>query len=175
MFGNTRQRHVPFKALLTALVLLSLALAPHKEASASFASLTIYTPQPITPTYISNFVDPQAGCDWAGVGGQVFNQRGLPENGLVVRISGLLEGSNRVEYALSGSSQQFGAGGYEIALADHALNSDGLQLQLFDLAGEAKSPVVIVRLSSNCQQNLTVVNFRQVTFTRFLYLPVLHR
>ncbi len=174
MFLNTRQSHAPFKVFLTSLALLSLMLAPHK-ASASFASLTIYAPQPVTPTYIPNFIEPQAGCNWAGVGGQIFNQWGLPENGLVVRVSGMLEGNDRMEYTLSGSSQQFGAGGYEIALADHTLNADGLRLQLFDLAGEAKSPVVVVRLSGNCQQNLTVVNFRQVTFDHFLYLPNLHR
>lgn len=174
MFGNAQQRHEPFKTFLIGIVLLGLTLTPH-EASANFPSLTIYAPQPVTPTYIPNFVEPQAGCDWAGIGGQIFNQRGLPEDGVVVRISGMLEGDDRVEYALSGSSQQFGAGGYEIALADHALNADGLQLQLFDLAGEAKSPVVIVRLLSNCQQNLTVVNFRQTTFDHFLYLPGLHR
>jgi hypothetical protein len=135
-------------------------------------TLTTYVPQTGTPTAISNFVNPQAGCNWVGVGGQIFKKSGAPDTGLVVRISGTLEGRPINVSAVSGSSLQFGPGGYDLALGNHPAAGDTLWLQLTDLAGRPKSGEIRVPTFGTCNKNLTVINLVQTTFTKLNFLPL---
>lgn len=137
--------------------------------------LVTYVPHHNTPIGIPNFVSPQAGCYWSGVGGQIFNRDNRPQAGLIVRITGSLEGRSINLSAVSGSALQFGPGGYEIQLGDHPVSSAALQLRLYNTAGVPQSGAVTVRLYDTCVANLTVINMRQVELTRFQYLPLLSR
>ena len=108
-----------------------------------------------TPVQIPNFVQPDAGCSWTGVGGQVFNQGGEPVTGIVIRVTGSLNGSAIDAFAVSGGSIKFGAGGYEIELARSAVASKNtLYMQLIDLGGAPRSPLLALETSADCSANL---------------------
>jgi len=135
---------------------------------------TAYFVQTGTPAYIANFVQPEAGCNWQGLGGQVFDLRGQPAPGLVIVVRGVLGNQNVLEYALTGSSQQFGPGGYDLKLADQLTASQGtLTIELQDITGRLLSPVVAIDTRAECSQNLTVVNW--VEQGKTYYFPFLPR
>jgi hypothetical protein len=65
--------------------------------------------------------------------------------------------------SLSGTARQYGEAGYEFYLGDQPLNSKAdLWIQLLDQAQLAISPKIPLTTYSDCQKNLTLVNFRQV-------------
>lgn len=134
---------------------------------------TAYFVQTGTPAYIPNFVQPEAGCNWQGLGGQVFDLRGRPVPGLVIVVRGTLGGRNVLEYALTGSSQQFGPGGYDLKLADQLVASQGaLTIELQDITGRLLSVVAPFDTRALCNQNLTVINWaEQGRIYYFPYLP----
>lgn len=135
---------------------------------------TAYFVQVGTPAYIANFVQPEAGCSWQGLGGQVFNLRGQPVPGLVIVVRGVLGDRQILEYALTGSSQQFGPGGYDLKLADQLVASQGtLTIELQDITGRLLSQVAAIDTRAQCSQNLTVVNW--VEQGRTYYFPYLPR
>jgi hypothetical protein len=135
----------------------------------------VFLPQRGIPAAIQNFVQPQAGCNWMGIGGQVFDRSGLPASGLVVRVNGFLEGKPVDLYALTGSSLQFGPGGFDINLADHPIDAHSLTLQLFDISGAEKSIPLLLKTYGTCQQNLLVVNLIEELITADLYLPLVRK
>lgn len=159
------------KALPAGVVLAGLVFSPPAQQT----GLTLYVTQPGTPAHIPNFVNPSAGCSWTGIGGQVFTEGGQPATGLIVRIGGTLEGRTINQSAVTGSAVQFGPGGYEVTLSDHPVASTSVYMQLYDVAGRSLSGRVLVRLVNNCQQNLTVINLKQTTFSDLMYLPLLSR
>ena len=121
---------------------------------------------------LPNIVQPDAGCNWGGVGGQVFGLEGKGVPGLVVRIYGLYDGQPVFANVLTGGSVMLGPGGYSYRLGDKAIFSAGnLTVQVFDLAGNAVSQQVEFNTSSFCEQNLTLVNFKAVESISDLYLP----
>ncbi len=133
----------------------------------------VYVLQDGTPVAVANFVQPEAGCNWLGVGGQVFDRHQSPVEGLLVRVSGQLEGNTILQYALTGGSLQFGPGGYEIALSDHLIASQGsLNLQLMDLAGRPLSVEIPLQTFANCQKNLVIINLieRMLEYNNFIPL-----
>jgi hypothetical protein len=137
--------------------------------------ITLYLAQPGTPAAIPNFINPGAGCNWWGVGGQVFNEAGRPEPGLVLRVSGAVDGVAINQTMISGSSLSFGAGGFDLQLANHLPNTAALNLQVFDTAGRAQSGVIPLAVYRTCSQNLLVVNLRQRSYNRFGFLPWVRR
>ena len=92
-----------------------------------------------TPAAIPNFIDLVAGCNWSGIGGQIFDLAGSPKNGVLVKISGTLEGRQVLKYVYTGSSQYFGPGGFDLKLVDHPVSSQTLTLQVLDAAGVRRS------------------------------------
>jgi len=142
---------------------------------AAASSITLYLAQPGTPAAIPNFVDPNAGCDWWGVGGQLFNEAGRPEIGLIVRISGAVDGVAVNQSVVSGSSLVFGTGGYELRLATYLPASATLRMQVFDSGGRALSGIIPLPLYRTCTQNLLVMNLRQRSYSRFAYIPLVAR
>lgn len=159
--------------LLGAVVLF--CLAPAQRSMAFALQGFTYLPHMGSPTYIPNFVAPEAGCSWAGIGGQVFNRYGRPQDGLKVRIQGKIGGVDQQFDTTSGSSTRFGPGGFEVRLANQALNLDGLSIQIFDANGVARSPRIPLRLMADCRRNLTVINFLEVNITHLYHLPVIAR
>ena len=121
------------------------------------AEIGLYMLQDGTPVQVSNFVMPTAGCEWSGVGGQVFNHTDSPVEGLLIQVKGTLEGVPIQQYAVTGSSLQFGQGGYEMMLSDH-LVAGSLSVRLLDLAGQPLSAPIPLVLTPDCQKNLVIIN-----------------
>jgi len=117
-----------------------------------------------SPARIQNFVDIDAGCDWMGVGGQIFNLEGDPIIALKVHLAGELEGLDPIDlYAITGSAPDLGPGGYLFMIADHPIDSeDTLWIQLDDGSGNPLSDVIYLETSDSCTENLILVNWRQV-------------
>jgi hypothetical protein len=124
-----------------------------------------FTIQVGTPVETANFVDPQAGCNWLGVGGQVFAGSDKPVTGMIVEIGGTLNGDPVLLLALTGDSTVLGPGGYVIKLADKPVTSEGsLWVQLFDLNGVPVSEKVNINTyggENACERNLIVINYSQ--------------
>lgn len=133
-----------------------------------------YVVQPGTPAQVTNFIAPDAGCSYMGIAGQVFDLGGQPVTGLIIEVSGELEGNTVLQLGLSGGATKLGPGGYEIKLADRAIASQQtLAIQVFDLAGLALSDQIYFDTSSACDANLTLLNFTAlvVEYDEKLYFP----
>ena len=115
--------------------------------------------QPGTPTRLANFVAPEAGCNWLGIAGQVFDLNGNPLTGVVIEAGGSLGGQPVQQLALTGSSSAVGPGGYAIVLADHPVQSDGtVWIQLLDQGGSPKTGRILLMTSDRCEENLILIN-----------------
>jgi hypothetical protein len=162
----------------------SPAVEPTLESTATPTSEPKFTPSP-TPSYVydiqmgspavvANFLHPDVGCNYTGIGGQVFGKDGKPISDLiVVKVTGTLEGKD-VEYlAVTGGHPALGPGGYEIALADHLTGSTNtLFLQLFDLNGIPQSQNISFNTYSDCTKNLIILNFVKASNVIRNYIPV---
>ena len=176
MFRANQPRGFWLIALMLCLALVGLAFAPISAISDNaIAEKKIFVLQRGTPAAIPNFVDLVVGCDWAGIGGQVFDQAGSPMNGLLVKISGTLGGRQILKYVYTGSSQYFGPGGFDLKLVDHPVSSQTLTLQVLDAAGVRRSAAFPLTTYATCQQNLLVVNLVEVSLDRTIYLPLISR
>ena len=161
-------------AALLCLALLGLAFVPKSAIVDQVnADRTLYLFQRGTPAAIPNFIDIGAGCNWAGLGGQVFDQDGSPLAGLIVKVSGTLEGRQILHTVYTGSSQHFGPGGFDLKLADHPVSSNTLELILLTATGEPLSGRNHLQTYNTCQQNLLVVNLVPVAIENPVYLPVI--
>lgn len=136
-----------------------------------------YLAQAGTPAAVANFIQPDAGesgCSWSGVAGQVFDHHGNPVAGLVVEVSGTLEGEFITYTALTGSSVKLGSGGWDIALADHLISTEtSLQLRLLNLLGQPQSAPISFQTHNQCDQNLVLINFTELPTGYEYYLPVI--
>ncbi|HEY5571569.1 MAG TPA: hypothetical protein VIK64_01025 [Anaerolineales bacterium] len=134
-----------------------------------------YVVQPGSPRWLPNFSHPELGCNYLGIAGQIFDRDGLPAKMLVVEAGGVLQGTDLFALSLSGITQNFGPGGFEIILSDHVIESnDSVWVQVYDLQGLPLSERVFVDTLADCQRNLALVNFVEFSFsevqTRF-FLP----
>ncbi|HQP08735.1 MAG TPA: hypothetical protein PLY85_06905 [Anaerolineaceae bacterium] len=106
---------------------------------------------------------PERNCDWLGVGGQVLDIKGAPYTGITIQLGGYIDGHSIFLTSLTGTALQYGQAGYEFTIADKPIASKGdLWLRLVDQAGLALSERVYFETFDNCQQNLIVINFKQV-------------
>lgn len=117
-----------------------------------------------SPQAIPNIYHPDLGCDWMGVAGQALGLNGGPATGLIVQVGGYLNGQLfETRLSLTGAAPQYGQGGFEIQLAEKAIDSDGtLWIQLVDQASNPFSEKTYFDTYSDCQKNLVVINFKQV-------------
>ena len=117
-----------------------------------------FTVQGDGPLPIQNFAN-SAGCNWMGIGGQVFNIEGNPIIGLVVH----LEGGGQFLDAFTGTKTAYGAGGYEFFLKDRPIETKGeFKVQLLDQNGATPlSDLVVVDTFADCAKNLLLINFVQ--------------
>ncbi|MBC8507340.1 MAG: hypothetical protein H8D34_20950 [Chloroflexi bacterium] len=110
-----------------------------------------------------NWSHQDAGCNWLGVAGQVFDLAGDPVLDLIVEIGGTLEGQPILGLSLTGMATIYGPGGYEIQLADHAFASQGkVWIQIKDDAGQTLSGQTFIETFDDCDQNLLLINFVEV-------------
>ena len=117
-------------------------------------------PQSGTPVYLPNFVDVEAGCNWIGVAGQVFDIDENPISGLVVEVSGTINDKDVLFIALSDTAQKIGAGGFEIEIDSQPIEgAQNLYIQVMNLDGEKLSRKINFDTRSNCDENLMLINF----------------
>jgi hypothetical protein len=107
--------------------------------------------------------DPNHGCNWTGVAGRVVDLENNPATSIPVHLVGSLDGKYVDLTSLTGTAESYGRSGYEFTLADHPIASKGyLWLILEDQARLQLSEKVVFDTSADCQNNLVVINFRQV-------------
>ena len=110
-----------------------------------------------SPTYLQNFAN-NAGCNWLGIAGEVFDLEGNPvatgayrvhiwDNGIDVRVT-------------PGEASAYGPSGYEQFLFDSPRIQDH-NIQLETANGTAVSQVYRVTTRSSCNQNLLYFIFVQ--------------
>jgi hypothetical protein len=138
----------------------------------------IYQLQPGSPVALDNIFRPELGCNWMGVGGQVFGESGQPVGMLIVELGGSLNGKEVTALTLSGSASQWGPGGYEFNLAETPTLSVGsLWVQILSLEGRPLSQRVYFDTSDNCEQVAILINFSHTStvVVEQLYLPTIHQ
>jgi hypothetical protein len=114
-----------------------------------------------SPLSLPNIVNDR-GCDWMGVGGQVFDLNRAPISGLGVRITGELGGLPISLDTLTGSADELGPAGYAFDLADRPIASSGtLFIQLNDTAGVPLSDRIALTTFDTCDANFIMVNWNQ--------------
>jgi hypothetical protein len=119
-----------------------------------------YRVQPGTPVLTQNFAHLTEGCQWLSVAGQVFDAAGNEVLNIVVRVTGTLNGNPVDKISLTGTVTEYGPSGYEIKLADQAISSNAtLIIQLMDLQAQPLSNPLPFNTSSDCSQNVTLINF----------------
>ena len=118
--------------------------------------------QPGSPTHTAHV----EGCSVMGVGGRVFDTQSAPIIGLAVRMGGELGGLDigTLDSLTGSATNLFGFGGYYFDLGDTPIASENtLWIQLIDASSEAPlSGQIFLTTYANCDQNLVLVNFRQV-------------
>lgn len=129
-----------------------------------------YDLQSVEPLYTTNFVHPEAGCNWMGVAGQIFGENLEPKDGLVVVVEGAVNNSMVEVLGYSGLAQSYGPGGYELFLSE--VNSPGIfWVQLFDVQGNPLSGIYSFQMNGTCEQNLAVINFSLKSDAESKYVP----
>ena len=124
-----------------------------------------YEVRPGFPKAITNIYHPELGCNWMGVGGQVVDLKDAPVTGLIVRLGGKLPGVSfeADTMTLTGIALTYGRAGYEFKLADEPINSrNALWVQLLNQSGVPISASVYFNTYDNCDQNLIIIDFKQV-------------
>jgi hypothetical protein len=119
-----------------------------------------YKLQPGSPLAMENIFHQERGCNWMGIGGQVFGESGQPIGMLVVEIGGQLDGEKKEALTLTGSASQWGPGGFEFDLAEKPILSSGsLWVQVLDLEGNPLSERVYIDTFDDCERATVMVNF----------------
>jgi hypothetical protein len=121
-----------------------------------------YILQSGVPVYLANFGYPDAGCNWMGIGGQVFNSDGIPLINMVIWIRGVIQSQQIEKVVLTGTAEgnKYGPGGFEAILSSTAVDTNGIfSIQVLDLNGNVLSDRIYFDTSSECNQNLIVLNF----------------
>jgi hypothetical protein len=117
-------------------------------------------PQAIQSTIITHLVD--LGCNWQGIGGTVEDTNGSAITGMVLRLTGALNGKPINLTTVSGVSPDYGKSGYEFVLGKAPVAStDPLTLQLLDQAGLPLSQNVYLVTTNDCKKNLILVRFKK--------------
>ena len=133
-------------------------------------------PQIGSPVGLPNFAHPDLGCQWMGVAGQIFDSDNLPWEDLVVEVGGTLEGKPVFGLAVTGKTETYGPGGYEIKLSDRPIGSSKkVWVQIFDLGGNEMSPLTYFSTYSECDKNLILLNLVQIIEPPepLVYLPII--
>jgi hypothetical protein len=158
------------------LIQLLLGLGLVTRTSSAQVETTLFLPQRGTPVGIQNFIQLDKGCNWGGIGGQVFDKTGVPLTGLVIKLTGKLEGQNILYYAITGGSPQFGPGGFLIELTDHPVASKyTATLQVLEITGAEKSSPLPLITYGDCSHNLLLVNIIELPLRNPVYFPAIRK
>jgi hypothetical protein len=140
---------------------------PSPTATITVSPTITATPWPYslqlgTPALSPNFAHADLGCNWTGVAGQVISASGDPVTNLVISIRGTFNGGMVNAVGLSGfpGASAYGPGGFEIQLGTSPVESNNtLTIQVLDLQANPLTAPIPFSTSSNCEQNLVVINF----------------
>jgi len=125
-----------------------------------------------SPRYLPEFTQPDAGCAWVGVAGQVFDQAGAPVEGVVVLVKGYFNNQLLDLQTLSGLQKAYGESGFEVQIGAQAADThNALTIQLVNSKFEALSGVYALATYNDCQRNLILVNFQAASDTWKAYMP----
>jgi len=168
----------PFRVRLLSLLLIQILAGSvlFLQPGLAQAEPSVFLLQKGTPVALQNFVQPTKGCNWSGIGGQVFSKTGTPLTGLVIKLTGVLENQNILYYAVTGGSLQFGPGGFLIELTDHPVASKNTAtIQVLDLTGATKSAPIPLVTYGDCARNLLLVNIFELPIQNPLFLPFIRK
>lgn len=111
----------------------------------------------------SSLMLPDLGCNWLGVGGNVVDLQGAPVIGLRVQLYGSFHRVVMSEMSISGAVDRYGSAGYEITIDDKPSVTNGtMWVQLFNQAGGTLSDKIFFDTTASCDENLIIINFKQV-------------
>jgi hypothetical protein len=106
--------------------------------------------------------NPDVGCTWLGIGGVVADRSGNPLYGVTLALTGSLDFTTYNQTTQSGAAPQYGEGGYEFYLGGALTASQGsLYIQLIGDNGQPISDPIAITTFSDCERNLTLINFYQ--------------
>jgi hypothetical protein len=131
--------------------------------TADLESGVTFGKQDSSPSYEINTVHMDAGCNWLGVAGQIFDLDGQPISGILIEAGGNLGSQEVTRITLSGMAPNYGEGGYELAISDTPVVSDGdVWVQLLDQANLPLSDKIYFQTYDSCDSNLIKINFTQL-------------
>ena len=134
------------------------------EPAGETAFRALFIPQSGTPVWMGNSLHPEAGCNWMGIAGQVFDIQSTPIKDLVLTVGGELNGELVNRVGLTGIAPQYGEGGYEVRLADRPIaSSQTLWVQILDLQGRPLTDKIYFDTLDDCERNLVLINFVQAS------------
>ena len=110
-----------------------------------------------SPIYLRNFAN-NAGCNWLGIAGEVWDLQGNPVPYGEYRVH--VWGSGTDSRPVVGGAPAYGPAGYEQFLSDVPMIRD-YNLQLENADGRIISPVYEVQTRANCNENLLMFSFVQ--------------
>ncbi len=126
-----------------------------------------------SPVMIQNFVNSSAGCGWQGIAGQVFDTDGSPIKNIVVKAGGTWNGAAVSLVGMTGAAASYGEGGYELVLGTKVVASNQtVWVQLYDLSGNVLSNKVFISTTTDCTQNLVLLNFKAISDGYSSYVPI---
>ena len=96
------------------------------------------------------------------IGGELWDLREAPLQGLIVRLTGTYGGGVVDFSSESGEMDIYGESGYGFVLENKQIRVDTLYIQLFDSHGNPLSAKVKLTISGECDGNLLLVNYKQV-------------
>lgn len=102
------------------------------------------------------------GCGYLFIGGEVLDLQDAPVKDLNVHLGGYYGASEVDQDSLTGSVSVYGPSGYGFILTNLQIIESRLYLQLEDADGNPLSGIVYLEVSDSCDQNLMLINFKQV-------------
>lgn len=173
---TTTPSPAPTKVITPTMVVTSTIIAPEAP---QFVQRQVdepkYEVQPGTPLAVANFARSEAGCNWSGIGGQVFSADGQPVTNLVVDIEGKLDGQDILFLAITGTAPEIGPGGFVITFTNQPVASEGTMFfQVFNLQGIPQSKQIPLITYSSCEQNMIVLNLTVIEKKMEIYLPTIY-
>lgn len=150
---------VTLTATLTATIKPTITLTPTITPTATPVP---YHLQSVTPVYLQNFVHPDSGCNWMGVGGQVFDKEGNPTPSVVIWVMGVIDGQPIESIVMTGTAagDNYGKAGFEAILSAKPVTThDVFSIQVLDLDGNELSEQIFFDTSDQCDKNLIIINF----------------
>lgn len=134
------------------------------EIQMNNSDFPVFVPQMGTPVAMLNFAYGDLGCNWMGIGGQIFNDNDQPVSGLIVEVNGMLNGQDFLGLDLTGNSPVIGEGGYLIILANSPYETQGhLWLEVMDIYGVKLSNKIFFDTYQDCSKNFILLNFVATT------------